>query len=1219
MDSALVDALTPDWRAGDAGADARTLATLAADTADDLAAAAADAERRRRRKYRDDESSRDDESDEFASGRDASHAPPLLPLALASHPSARVREAAAAALGERMAAVPSRAPATLPPLLLAVTSASIAETKTTRGGLAAMDEARAVLAALRAATAGAAHPLGAPVALRALSPLVTPFEMDEMDEVPTNRSKRGGSKAGDDALKLGFTAAAKTPEPKAHALALVLLADLWCHHKGAFPRLRAALDHASTSREPAVLIGAAAALAKCARKDPAGACDLVGPLRFFLDPSRRYPPSRGRSRSRRCERCATRTSSTSTPPSAWWWRRRVKTRPGAPPPPEGGARREWARLLGAGWLDAAARPDAAAAVAGAAWECAAWNHPGDSNDEGTREAAYGALARFDPETLVAPPGDGESPADASPPVPADELATAYLTDPAPTTSGTIRAAAAVVERVARLERNRAARSTLAPGGGSLLGGSVGDDARRAKRDGGRIAASSDPLLHRLLNTAPRRLRTMPRLDGAAKGTDGDVGNRCGPAGPRAHLLLFRPPPRRSDDEDDFDDDDRNEDAAGDERRRKPGRRAMEVNAELRDVAEAHRRAFVTVASALREPPRAHWWHAATAVKSWSRFVRRWLRAEYAALANVAESAAIAAEEAVASVARVCTETLTDDASAPDARSNAAMALSSPALLDFFEGNSFSVSTPGESRRGDDAGDGPTGGIAESATDAIRDALTRGAMDGAERGAFMAYAAAASRCHAADRPRRRRCAEYLSGALRECSGGPARGPGWSGRVAGAAAEALGVFLRGLGRDVETHGPGAGAWRTETLAEYRDVLVAAGESSSASEASGEHDDVDDFEGEALFRVGLTHGEAFAAAGADCAGGGFGHAVDRLRRLEDVLARWSESPGGESPGAGCSAAAEVAGAVAALPTAATFALASNAPVDRHVVNALRLTAELASSTREETGNVQSEESIRTNALASCGSLLGVALAAGCSVETSLANTVVDALAGVLLGGGGGGGGGGSSSTTTTPTRPPSETAQAAASLGLAACVGGDWILPSVDRVVANRGLSGANGGREKDAGAASLSAPLVWGGEEGAGFAKRAIRALEAVASAEGTAAAAGTIAGTRAREAAAWGLASAAGRARRARRRGERRPGRRRRRARGPEKSHPARRPRRRRRRRRRRAPAIPAVPSARSPPRRSPRTSPTTRRRARSRFFARWTDFPRGIGPGRCAG
>ena len=52
MDSALVDALTPTGARG-TRADARTLATLAADTADDLAAAIADAKRRRRRKYRD--------------------------------------------------------------------------------------------------------------------------------------------------------------------------------------------------------------------------------------------------------------------------------------------------------------------------------------------------------------------------------------------------------------------------------------------------------------------------------------------------------------------------------------------------------------------------------------------------------------------------------------------------------------------------------------------------------------------------------------------------------------------------------------------------------------------------------------------------------------------------------------------------------------------------------------------------------------------------------------------------------------------------------------------------------------------------------------------------------------------------------------------------------------------------------------------------------------
>ena len=81
-------------------------------------------------------------SDEFA--REVSHAPPLLPLALASHPSARVREAAAASLGERMAAVPSRAPATLPPQVLAVKSASnFAKTETKGSAAVDADDARA--------------------------------------------------------------------------------------------------------------------------------------------------------------------------------------------------------------------------------------------------------------------------------------------------------------------------------------------------------------------------------------------------------------------------------------------------------------------------------------------------------------------------------------------------------------------------------------------------------------------------------------------------------------------------------------------------------------------------------------------------------------------------------------------------------------------------------------------------------------------------------------------------------------------------------------------------------------------------------------------------------------------------------------------------------------------------------------------------------------------
>ena len=154
-----------------------------------------------------------------------SQAPPLLPLVLASHPNPRVRERAATALGERMAAVPDRAPSSLPPTLLAIKALSRGISSANGNKTAAVQRkasARAALAALRAATAGAAHPLGAPVALRALSPLVQPIPDDSL----TKNSKGDDSNS---ALKLGFTADAKAPDPKAHALALTLLADLWRH------------------------------------------------------------------------------------------------------------------------------------------------------------------------------------------------------------------------------------------------------------------------------------------------------------------------------------------------------------------------------------------------------------------------------------------------------------------------------------------------------------------------------------------------------------------------------------------------------------------------------------------------------------------------------------------------------------------------------------------------------------------------------------------------------------------------------------------------------------------------------------------------------------------------------------------------------------------------------------------------------------------------------
>ena len=854
MDSALEDILHRDWRTGgsgvDACTDAWTLAVLDADTAADLGAVKADAERRRRRRR----NLGNDGGDSIAADSSRT-APPLLPLVLASHPNPRVRERAAAALGERMAAVPDRAPSSLPPTLLAIKALSRGISSANGNKTAAVQRkasARAALAALRAATAGAAHPLGAPVALRALSPLVQPIPDDSL----TKNSKGDDSNS---ALKLGFTADAKAPDPKAHALALTLLADLWRHHAGSFPRLRAALEHAATSRDPAVVIGAAAATMRCAQSDPHGACDLVGPLRSFLDP--KAPPV-----ARALALESVRLMCDADALDFYAAFRVVVARLGDGAPADVIVRTEWARLLGAGWLDADVRPDAAAAVAGAAWECAkvglglGFSRPGD---EGTRAAAYEALGRFDPKVLVEPPeprGEGEKDdetlACTPAPVPAGKLAIAYLTDPALSTSATVAAAAKVVEGVARLERGRMARSHLAPGG--FLRPETSDETSkndaRVRREKGHAAASNDPLLHRLLNTTPRRLRTMPRLDGASKGGGGgNVRETYGPAGAGAHLFLFRPPPRADDGHDVVD----------------ARRRATEVNAELRARVEAHRRAFASCAAEIREPPRTHWWHGQTLLKSWHRFIRRWLRAEVAAFANVAESDSVAAEEAVMSVTAILFKTLADPNATPDARSNAALAMSSPALLDFANGVSSKTAETGSNH--------DVKGTTESVTDAIHEGLTSGSILGAERRAFLAYAAAVSRCHAADKPRRESCAQFL---LNELTASSVTGPAWSGRTAGAAAEALGMFLLGLGRDVETHGPGAGAWRTEMLSSYRDSLS---NSALKFEVS---DDVQDAEAHALFRVGAMHGEAFAAAGADFAHGGFGHVVGHLRHLENIL---------------------------------------------------------------------------------------------------------------------------------------------------------------------------------------------------------------------------------------------------------------------------------------------------------------------------------------------
>jgi hypothetical protein len=128
------------------------------------------------------------------------------------------------------------------------------------------DEAKALLAGLHAITAGACHPLGAPVALRALGGL-----LDQVCPVSDGTSKLSQ-----------FFPTQSPPDPRSHALSLSLLVELWVNHRGAFPRLKAALEAAVNSRSPEVLIGAAAACARAARADPFAAVELAGPLRVCL-------------------------------------------------------------------------------------------------------------------------------------------------------------------------------------------------------------------------------------------------------------------------------------------------------------------------------------------------------------------------------------------------------------------------------------------------------------------------------------------------------------------------------------------------------------------------------------------------------------------------------------------------------------------------------------------------------------------------------------------------------------------------------------------------------------------------------------------------------------------------------------------------------------------------------------------------------------------------
>ena len=477
----------------------------------------------------------------------------------------------------------------------------------------------------------------------------------------------------------------------------------------------------------------------------------------------------------------------------------AKRAPAAPDDPLVASR--WAALLAHGAADADARPDAAAAVVAAAWDVA---RAGVTPlVERARETLGGdarggvslarAIRRVDSRRV---PSDADADgASTDGPVPAADLATAYLREPSFGVGSAAEAAAEATHNVARRERDAMARA-------AARRRRVGDVAAPARTTTTRFAAvaaiaAADPLLHRVLKAIPRRLRTMPRLAG---GTDvrGATTLGIGPAGAGAHLLLFRPPAAE---DDVVETNDR--------------RRASERRARLRRRADAHRRAFRACASdpSMASPPPGWWWHASLSLRSWSRFARRWVDAERDAREDAAgaEARGAALDEARASVADDLLAALRD-APTPDAAQCAALALASPAVLRGFLGGAAFGAGGGSSAASASIASS-SASIAASATDAIASTFARGGFDGAERGACLALGVVAG----VPRGRRERRAAAMETLASRAFSRDAIGDA----AAGAAAEGLGLLARSLGIAVAADGPGAGAWRAEMPATRRRV--------------------------------------------------------------------------------------------------------------------------------------------------------------------------------------------------------------------------------------------------------------------------------------------------------------------------------------------------------------------------------------------------------------
>ena len=418
----------------------------------------------------------------------------------------------------------------------------------------------------------------------------------------------------------------------------------------------------------------------CARKDPRGACDLVGPfVRFSTrESAARRAGARARDGANDVRRDVPTLLRVSVVVSV-----AGRDEGNGGPPPRGRQARV-ARLLGAGWLDAAARP-ALRRRSPAPRGSARFGHPAVQATTG-RGGGVRSVGPVRPRGAVVLPGTRPTatatrhrPVSHRPFPRTNWRRVSY--GPAPTSSG--RSAPRPRwsnawrgwSETGRLDRR--SRPEAGPAGPCA-------SAHREKATKRTVALKGTRAESRRPRTRCCTGCSTPRPGGCGpcqgwtappRGPRGTSGTGAAPRGLARTSSSFDPrraaptPTQRRR-------------GWRRRRRRKPGRRAMDINAELRDVAEAHRRAFAARrARFVSRPARTGGTRRRRSSRGRGSFAVAWRRVLVAR--RVAESAAIARAEAVASVARVCTETLRDDASTPDARSNAAMALSVPRRCSTF--------------------------------------------------------------------------------------------------------------------------------------------------------------------------------------------------------------------------------------------------------------------------------------------------------------------------------------------------------------------------------------------------------------------------------------------------------------------------------------------------------------------------------------------------------